>query len=126
MGMYDGDEPYEDPHRPPVQIHDPIVYNGIVFSVDGAHGRLHGVGIVEEGSEFDLLSVLARRPSTLGPWWCGREVGHGIASDEGNQMILAGSEQLIHRGSARIVGVGDKVAGLLNTKASQQSHDLFG
>jgi len=108
-GMDDDHEPDKNADRPPEQVEDPVLEKNPFFAVDRARSTLHSFGFPREGAQLDLLSVYpgSTPPFGLRRLWR-RMVGHAVAPDTADEMIVPDDEALDHRAGG-VISVGDEV-----------------
>ena len=88
LGVDDQDKADHNAHGTPKKIDGTIPYRDRGFTIHGAGGLDEAGNILEQGPEFDFLSVFSfRTPSFSGA--NSRPVSHGIFTHMRNQVVPA-------------------------------------
>ena len=123
--MDDEHESDKNTHRPPEQVENPEPQKNSLFAIDRAWSGLHSLGFQKEGAELDLLSVLSEGdPSAWVPKAGRRIVGHAVAPDTADEMIVPDDETLDDRAGG-VIGIGDEVEGIGYFQGSQKQYHLI-
>ena len=106
------------------EVENPVPQENPFFAVDRAWSGLHSLSFQREEAELDLLSVFPGATPPLGfrRLWR-RIVGHAVAPDTADEMIVPDDETLDHRAGG-VIGIGDEVEGIGYLQGSQKQHHL--